>query len=183
MSGRWIARRVAWTTALVLGAAVLSGCAHPPVTSAPSPSVTSTLATLPASVLMVVPPFTYADSTAARSALDRGRVGDVLTAFEGGLARDIVLDGEVVGGIQAYRFTPGVANADHARFPPMLVYTFAGSTPHQARVGGQVVQRTDSASGGRSVVGWARGDYVVLVWTYDRAVATRFVGDYILRSM
>ena len=183
MSGRWIARRIACTTALVVGVAVVSGCAHAPVTAVPSSSASVTMAALPPSTLVVVPPFAYADSTAARAALDRGRVGDVLTAFEGGLARDIVLDGQVVGGIQAYRFAPDVAKADHARFPPMLVYTFSGSTPHQSKVGGQVVQRVDAASDGRSVVGWARGDYVVVVWTYDRAVATRFVGDYILRSM
>ena len=181
-------RRTARTTssliACALGCALLSACSAGLATPTPVAS-SSTLAftALPASALRPVPPFSYGDSAVAEEALRSGEVGTVLSAFSGGVSRDLIIDGRVVGGVLLYRFAGDVAAAERVHFPPMIVYTFAGSPPHQGKVGGQVVQRVDRTSDGRTVIGWTHDDYVVVVWTNDRSVATRFVGDYVLRSM
>jgi hypothetical protein len=168
-------------TAMVL----LSGCSSPSraAVSSASPTSSHSFSTLLPTVLATVPPFTYADSRAAHDALHRGQVDSVLSAFSGGVSRDLVLDGDIVGGVLYYRFGDEVPVADRSRFPPMIVYTFAGASPHQAQVGGQVVQRVDRAPDGRTVVGWTHEDYLVVVWARDLHVATTYAGDYILRSM
>jgi hypothetical protein len=181
-------RRIAVTVASILiyafGCGLMTACASGPRTTyVPTAATTPAFANLPPTALMPVPPFSYAESADAQHALDLGRVGSVLSAFSGGVSRDLVAGGKVVGGVLLYRFAADVAATERVHFPPMIVYTFAGSTPHQSKVGGQVVQRVDRGSDGRTVIGWTHDDYVVVVWTYDRAVATRFVGDYILRSM
>ena len=181
-------RRSAVTVAAILLAAfscgLMAACASGPSTrSVPTASTTPTFATLPPTALMPVPPFAYGDSTAARLALASGRVGSVLSAFSGGVSRDLVVGGQVVGGVLLYRFAADVATTERVHFPPMIVYTFSGTTPHQAKVGGQVVQRVDRATDGRTVIGWTHDDYVVVVWANDRQVATTYAGDYILRSM
>jgi hypothetical protein len=132
---------------------------------------------------MPVPPFSYADSSAARLALDSGRVGTLLSAFSGGVSRDLVVGGQVVGGVLLYRFAADVATTERVHFPPMIVFTFSGTTPQQAKVGGQVVQRVDRAADGRAVIGWTHDDYVVVVWAHDVHLAATYAGDYILRSM
>ena len=168
----------------VLGCAAMTGCTGERAAT-PSSSIASSpaFATLPPSAIMPVPPFSYADSLDARHALDVGRVGEVLSAFSGGVSRDLLVDGQVVGGVLLYRFADDVAATERVHFPPMIVYTFSGSTPHQARVGGQVVQRVDRAPDGRTVIGWTHDDYVVVVWAHDLQVATTYAGDYILRTM
>ncbi len=184
MSRRSISLTMASVLMSALGCGLLSACSSVPPTSAtPRSSSTPTFATLAPTALMPVPPFSYVDSTAARLALASGRVGSVLSAFSGGVSRDLVVGGQVVGGVLLYRFAAGVATTERVHFPPMIVYTFSGTTPHQAKVGGQVVQRVDRATDGRTVIGWTHDDYVVVVWANDRQVATTYAGDFILRSM
>jgi hypothetical protein len=173
---------VAMTVVLGLG---IAGCSAPApsTSSSPAASASPLFSTLLPTVLPPVPPFAYADSPAAQQALDRGRVDSVLSAFSGGVSRDLLLDGRVVGGVLFYRFRPEVAASERMHFPPMIVFTFAGASPHQGKVGGQVVQRVDRTDDGRTVIGWTHDDYVVVVWTRDQHVATTYVGDYVLRSM
>jgi hypothetical protein len=172
--------------AMALGLALaLGGCseASPSATSTPLVKASPLFSTLLPTVLPPVPPFAYAESSAAQRALEQGRVDSVLSAFSGGVSRDLVLDGRVVGGVLFYRFVPEVATSERVHFPPMIVYTFAGASPHQGKVGGQVVQRVDRTADGRTVIGWTHEDYVVVVWTHDLRLATTYAGDYILRSM
>ena len=163
----------------------LCGCAgaSPSAASPPIVSASPAFSTLQPSVLPPVPPFSYSDSADSQQSLERGRVGRVSSAFSGGVSRDLLLEGQVVGGVLFYRFAPHVASSERVHFPPMIVYTFAGASPHQAKVGGQVVQRVDRTAYGRTVIGWTHNDYVVVVWTRDLKVATTYAGDYILRNM
>ncbi|HET7900090.1 MAG TPA: hypothetical protein VFL59_02815 [Candidatus Nanopelagicales bacterium] len=139
---------------------------------------------LPESSLPALPGVAYASSTDSSKALARTHVGETLSAFSGGIARDLVVGGEIVGGVQVYRFAHDVAAIDYARFVPMMAYTFTGATPTPQRIGGKEVQVVDPVPGSsRAVVAWTAQDHVVILWAHDLASAQDYAGRFILDSV
>jgi predicted small lipoprotein YifL len=182
--------RLATASAAVVAAILtLTGCSGSGPTAAPtsattaSPSV-STFPTLPESVLPVIPGVSYAESSSAEQALARTHVGTTLSAFSGGISRDLVADGRTVGGLQVYRFAGDVPLADYGRFPPMMVYTYAGAAPTQQQIGGKSVQVVGSApQSGHAVLAWTVKDRVLILWADDLATAKLYAARSILSGI
>lgn len=165
----------------------LSGCGSaadaPVAPTSTSPAPVTSFAALPASALPGIRGATWADSTEAQQALARTHVGRTLSAFDGGISRDLVVDGTRIGGLQVYRFAPDVARTEYSRFPPMMVYTFAGATPTQQQIGGKTVQVVPSAGGtSHAVVAWTVEDQVMILWADDLATAKEYAARCILGS-
>lgn len=189
---------VARSCALVLvAAAVLSACSgspspsgstspSPSSTASPSASVTRSTAfvALPESVLPPIDGLEYAASKQADQALARTHVGVTLSAFDGGISRDLVRNGTTVGGLQVYRFAKDVALADYGRFAPMMVYTYTGASPTPLQIGGKTVQKVDPAPGtSHAVLGWTAGGTVMILWADDLATAKEYAAQAILASV
>ncbi len=185
MSGPSRFARVSAAVALVILG--LSGCGSATDQATPSGSTStvplSSFAPLPAPALPTIEGVSYVDSTAAQQALARTHVGRTLSAFSGGISRDLVVGGKAVGGLQVYQFATDVAKADYSRFPPMMIYTYAGATPTQEQIGGKTVQVVDAApSSSHAVVAWTVDDRVMILWADGVATAKRYAARCILGS-
>ncbi len=168
---------------LALTACGAAGDAPLPTSSSTTSSVAA-LPTLPESVLPVVSGVEYLDSAAARQALSRTHVGTTLSAFAGGISRDMVVGGRTVGGLQVYRFAQDVPPSDYSRFPPMMAYTFSGAAPTSQRIGGKAIEVVETAPGsGHAVVAWTVQDRVMILWAPDLASAKDYARTCILASI
>jgi hypothetical protein len=182
-------RLVAASAAVAAALLALTACAASDAPPAATPSATasptaSTFPTLPESVLPAIPGVTYVDSTDAAQALSRTHVGTTLSAFSGGISRDLVVDGRTVGGLQVYRFASDVPQADYGRFPPMMVYTYTGATPTPQQIGGKTVQVVSEApQSGHAVVAWTLKDRVMILWAADLATAKDYAAQSILAAI
>lgn len=181
-------RLVRASAALAVAILGVTACSADPPTAQPSSTASQSSApafpTLPESVLPAVPGVVYVDSAGAQQALTRTHVGTTLSAFSGGISRDMVVDGRTVGGMQVYRFATDVPLADYARFPPMMVYTFTGSTPSRQQIGGKQVEVVASApQSGHAVVAWTLRDRVMILWAEDLAAAKDYARQSILAAI
>ena len=186
MSGPSRCARVGAAVALViLGLSACGSAAEAPgPTGSVSSAPLSSFAALPTSVLPDITGVTYVDSADAKQALARTHVGQTLSAFAGGISRDLVVDGATVGGLQVYRFAADIAPADYPRFPPMMIYTYAGAAPTQQQVGGKTVQVVASTpASSHAVVAWTMEDRVMILWADDVATAKDYAARCILGSM
>lgn len=185
MSGPSRFARIGAAAALViLGLSACGSAADQPTASGSvSPVPLSSFAALPASELPTLAGVTYVDSADAQQALTRTHVGRTLSAFSGGISRDLVVGGKTVGGLQVYRFASDIAQADYARFPPMMIYTYAGVAPTQQQIGGKTVQMVSSVpSSSHAVVAWTVEDRVMILWADDPVAAKRYAAACILGS-
>lgn len=186
MSGPSRCARVGAAVALViLGLSACGSAAEAPgPTGSVSSAPLSSFAALPTSVLPDITGVTYVDSADAKQALARTHVGQTLSAFAGGISRDLVVDGATVGGLQVYRFAADIAPADYPRFPPMMVYTYAGAAPTQQQIGGKPVQVVRSApQSGHAVLAWTVKDRVMILWADDLESATLYAKRSILAGI
>lgn len=186
MATRSRAARGVACAAAVLALVVLTACgsASDPSTSAPSGGTASAaFETLPDSVLPEQSGVTYVESDASRAALARTHVGTTLSAFTGGIARELQVDGRPVAVVQVYRFASDIALADRERFLPMLVFVDTSVGPTAAPLGGKKVQVVSEVPGQRrAVVAWVAGDQAVLLSASDLTVAREQAGAWILSS-
>lgn len=177
-----LARASAALAVVVLSLAGCSSSAEAPPVATVSPQ--SSFSELPSSSLPTMEGITYRDSADAQAALSRTHVGTTLSAFSGGISRDLVVDGRTVGGLQVYRFASDVPQADYPRFPPMMLYTDTGAAPSQQQLGGKTIQVVDPApESGRAVVAWALEDEVMILWADDLETAKEYASRCILATV
>ena len=190
---RATARAAGSALALVLALTGCSGSGPAPVassTSATTPAApataaaTAAFAVFPESVLTPLPPLTYTTPAGADAGMvAQGARPAVNAVFSGGISRELSYQGKTVGGVELYRFGASVPADARARFVPLMVQSFAQLTPTPGTLGTTKVQVADGARGTTvTVVGWTKGDDVVLVWGQGVPATEQIAAQYIAQS-
>ena len=201
MSTRTTVRRTTALSAALVAALALGGCASSsssatapaesspaasssastPVSSAPA---SNSFALLPDSVLADMAPLVYvAPAGADASMVAQGAKASVNAVFGGGVSRELDYQGKSVGGVTLYRFGSSVPADARAKFVPLMVSSFAQVTPTAGTLGSTAVQVADGARGtGITVIGWTRGDDVVLVWATCIPATQQIAQQYLAQS-
>lgn len=176
---------------------LLTACGTPsgspvPVASASAPasgpgvsaSAPASFAVLPESVLADMSPLVYTTPAGADAAMvAQGARPAVSSVFAGGVSRELTYQGKTVGGVELYRFLPGVAADARAKFVPLMVQSFAQVTPVATKLGTTAVEVADGARGTTiTAVGWARGDDVVIVWAQGVPATQQIAQQYLVQS-
>lgn len=149
-----------------------------------SPAPSRTFAVLPESVLTPLPPLTYTTPAGAEAEMvAQGAQPAVNAVFRGGISREFVYQGTTVGGVELYRFDPVVPASTRETFVPLMVQSFARVTPTPGTLGTTKVQVADGARGtALSVVGWTKGDDVILVWAQGVPATEQIAAQYIAQT-
>ena len=155
-----------------------------PSSSSAAPSSSSSFALLPESVLAAMTPLVYSTPAGADAGMvAQGAKPAVNAVFGGGISREMTYQGMTVGGVELYRFDAGVPADARAKFVPLMVQSFAQVAPKPSTLAGTKVQVADGARGTDvSVVGWAQGDDVVLVWAQGLPATQQIAAQYIAQS-
>jgi hypothetical protein len=153
-------------------------------TASATPSTSSAFVILPDSVLPDLSPLVYSTPAGADAGMIvQGAKASVNAVFQGGVSRELTYQGKTVGGVELYRFGPGVATDARERFVPLMVQSFAQLTPTAGTFGTQKVQVADGARGtGVTVIGWTRGEDVVLVWAQGVPAAQQIAERYLTQT-
>jgi len=141
----------------------------------------ASFAILPDSVLAAIPPLTYGrDANADQVMAANGAQPTVNAVFSGGISRSLLYNGQSVGGIELYRFGPSVTADGRAHYVPLMVESFAQVTPKPGTLRGTSVEVADGARGTAvSVIGWAKGEDVVLVWASGITETQKIAAEYL----
>jgi hypothetical protein len=197
VSTRTTVRRTAVLAPVMVVALALGGCASssssatPPAASSPAASTpassapaSSVFALLPESVLADLSPLVYETPAGAdASMVAQGAKASVNAVFGGGISRELSYQGKSVGGVTLYRFGPSVAADARAKFVPLMVSSFAQVTPTPGTLGSTSVEVADGARGtGITVIGWTRGDDVVLVWATGVPATQQIAQQYLAQT-
>jgi hypothetical protein len=151
---------------------------------APSATAAAAFAVLPESVLTPLPPLTYTTPAGADAGMvAQGAKPAVNAVFNGGISRELTYQGKAVGGVELYRFGADVPADARERFVPLMVQSFAQVTPTAGTLGTTKVQVADGARGTTiTVVGWTKGDDVILVWAQGVPATEQIAAQYIAQS-
>jgi hypothetical protein len=135
-------------------------------------------------VLADMTPLVYTTPAGADAGMvAQGAKASVNAVFAGGISRELAYQGKSVGGVELYRFGPAVPADARAKFVPLMVSSFAQMTPTAGTLGTTPVQVADGARGTAiTVVGWTKGDDVVLVWASGVPATQQIAQQYLAQT-
>jgi hypothetical protein len=135
-------------------------------------------------VLADMSPLVYTTPAGADAGMvAQGAKASVNAVFSGGISRELSYQGKSVGGVELYRFSSAVPAGSRATFVPLMVSSFAQVTPTPGTLGTTPVQVADGARGTAiTVVGWAKGDDVVLVWAQGVPATQQIAQQYLAQT-
>jgi hypothetical protein len=195
-------RRIAAVSAGLVAVALLAGCggsADAPdpsptaATSAPddataSPSASGSPAVslqpfdvLAESDLPILPNFAYiADAGQDDAIRTQGTKESINLAFSGAVARQLLYQGQQVGGVQVWRFRGEPSVSTQVQLLTFMVGGFGGREPVTGTLNGVPVAQVERAQGSDvAAVGFLTGTDLVVVWSQGAEAAQRLAVTYL----
>jgi hypothetical protein len=131
--------------------------------------------------LPILPNFAYiADAGQDDAIRTQGTKESINLAFSGAIARQLLYQGQQVGGVQVWRFRGEPSVSTQVQLLTFMVGGFGGREPVTGTLNGVPVAQVENAQGSDiAAVGFLTGTELVVVWSQGAEAAQRLAVTYL----